>query len=60
MTSTAELPNLPTMPRGVMARPIRSVPPSLLGFRTGLTVPVTARKASGSLRKSPAWVERDL
>jgi hypothetical protein len=60
ISSTADLPTLPLMPRGVRARPTRFAPPPILGARASVARGAVAPKVSEPLRKNPAWIDRDL
>jgi hypothetical protein len=60
MTTHAQLPTFPAMPRGIAARPVRFAAPLGRSVRVTAPVLVSGTKIPEFLRKSPAWIDRDL
>jgi hypothetical protein len=60
MTKSAALSGLPVLPRRQRARSPRFTTSPFIRLRQDVGLPVTVSRASDLLRKSPAWIDRDL
>jgi hypothetical protein len=60
MRNPAATPSLAHVPRGLRARPTRFAAPALVALGSRAALAPSGPRACELLRKSPAWIDRDL